>query len=294
MTSGAGIASTGIGADAAAITLDGTGGDGTSGNHGTLIQSAGTLITSVDGDILVLGQGGDGSTTNNFGVYQLTGAVISSTGVGAGAATITLDGTGGDGTSGNHGVFLSGAGALVTSVDGDISITGQGNTDGSSSGNHGIVQQTGAVVSSTGAGVDAAAITLHGTGGDGTSSNYGVNLNGALLTSVDGAIGITGIGGDGSAGTNYGVYQLTGAVISSTGTGADAATITIEGTGGAGTSSNEGVILSSIGTLVTSVDGDILIRGKATAARQRQLRHFTDTGAEFPPPAPARTRRLSR
>ena len=181
MTSGADITSTGLGADAASITLDGTGGDGTTNNHGTLIQSAGTLVTSVDGDISILGQGGNGSGATNVGIYQLNGAVVSSTGVGAGAATITFDGTGGDGTSSNYGVFLTGAGALVTSVDGDISITGQGDSDGTSSGDHGIYMQTGAVVSSTGTSADAAAITLHGTGGDGTSSNYGVYLNGAGL-----------------------------------------------------------------------------------------------------------------
>jgi hypothetical protein len=47
---------------------------------------------------------------------------------------------------------------------------------------------------------------LNGTGGNGTSTNYGVVLDttGTLLTSADGDISITGTGGNGSAGTNYG------------------------------------------------------------------------------------------
>ena len=50
------------------------------------------MITSVDGDISILGQGGDGTLNVNYGIYQQTGAVVSSTGIGAGAATITIDG----------------------------------------------------------------------------------------------------------------------------------------------------------------------------------------------------------
>ena len=88
------------------------------------------------------------------------------------------------------------------------------------------------------------AITIVGTGGEGYRGNIGVALNSnTVITSVDwrhlrhGS----GRGGNGLAERNMGI-EATDVTISSTGTGA--ATIAINGTGGAGTSQNYGVHLT--------------------------------------------------
>ena len=64
-------------------------------------------------------------------------------------------------------------------------------------------------------GLIAAKITIAGTGGDGTSNNYGVLVNnaGSKITSVDGDIDVTGTGGNGSGGSNYGAFVNGGGVI---------------------------------------------------------------------------------
>ena len=194
----------------------------------------------------------NGGITSTSGELDLTLRADADTdGVLGGAVAVTnatIDTNGGDlvigganaalpavGTAANDdGVTLTGS--AIATGDGNISIRGRGEAAGAS--NYG-VHITGTTLDT-----NAGNITITGTGGNGVNANYGVFLTGAgtRVTSVDGAIGITGIGGDGSSSTNYGVYQLGGAVISSTGTGAGAATITIDGTGGAGTTGNEGVI----------------------------------------------------
>jgi len=241
---GAVIGSTGTGGDAATISISGTGGSGTT-DYGVELVGAGTVVTSVDGNIQIVGTspGGDG-------VYIGGEAVISSTGIGLHAARIEIQGTGG-GVSSSEGVMVSGIGTAVTSVEGDIHITGASAGD-----DDGIEIHNGALVSSTGTGPDAASITVTGTGGGGTT-DYGVELAdaGTTISSTDGNISIAGTspGGDG-------VYIGSGAVISSTGTGPDAAHIDIQGTGG-GVSSSEGIMVTGIGTEISTIDGDIQISG---------------------------------
>jgi RHS repeat-associated protein len=262
---GAVVESTAVGATAGAITIDGTGGAGTSYNRGVFITGSTTRVTAVDGDIQITGQGGDGSSGWNDGVRIALAAGVSSTGTDANAAKITIDGTGGAGTSSNRGVGITSSGTLVTSVGGDIQITGQGG-DGSESFNEGVEITYSAVVSSTGMDANAAKIAIHGTGGAGTNYNQGVYISdGTQVTSVDGDIQITGQGGDGSSSFNPGVRISFGGIVSSTGTGSDAARITIDGTGGAGTANNYGVWMNVSGTRVTSVAGDIQITGQGGA-----------------------------
>ena len=117
------------------IRIEGDGGTTSTGNdsNGVLIEDTNTRVTSIEGAILVTGLGGGGGTSNNHrGVYVRDGAVIDSTGTGAGAATITLDGTGGSTGLGNSGfgVQIAGATSTVTSIDGAILITGQGGGSG--------------------------------------------------------------------------------------------------------------------------------------------------------------------
>ncbi|MHC4874901.1 MAG: choice-of-anchor Q domain-containing protein [Planctomycetota bacterium] len=329
---GATATSTGTGAQAGTITLTGTGGSGTSSNQGVLLHGAGSAVTSVDGDIAITGQGGAGSDEANIGVFVFSGASIQSTGTTLNAATITISGTGGSGTDSNNGVSIHSADARVTTVQGDISIIGQGGS-GTGNGIHGvqlfgggtvisagtglsspeisitgkagagqqycygvyvdadgsavravegsiriegqggtgtvthhggIALNNGGAIESTGSGSGAATISLTGTGGtaDGHCTGIVLHGQGSLITSVDGAIELIGAGGDGTNANNTGVWLLEGGRIESAGTSPDAATITISGTGGSGTSSNIGVSIQGANSEVTTVHGDISLTGQ--------------------------------
>jgi hypothetical protein len=98
-------------------------------------------ISTADGDIRLEGRGGDNAATGfHRGVYLHAGALVVSTGVGPGAGTITLIGTGGAGTSLNIGVEIADAGSLVSSIDGDIAIVGTGGA-GTTNSNQGVRRQ---------------------------------------------------------------------------------------------------------------------------------------------------------
>ena len=160
---------------------------------------------------------------------------------------------------GTTGVNFIGFGTSVATLDGPISILGQGGGEGAStSGLYGVNLPAGALVRSTGTG----GVTIDGTGGPGTSHNYGVFLA-TQVTATAGAIRVTGQGGGDAtlAGTqNYGVYATSGASITSTGAAGNAATITIDGTGGHGRDNNHGVYAT--GGSVTSAYGDIRVTGE--------------------------------
>lgn len=338
--SSADILSLGTGATAAPITIHGTGGNGTSDNYGIRLDGSPTILSSVDGAIDLTGIGGNGSGANNYGIYMGAGINLRSTGTTADAATITLEGTGGNGTTDNRGVYLTGAGttitsvlgaiditgtggtgtstsntgvyldfsALITAVNGSIDITGTGRSTGAGGSNHGVFMLGGSDVTSTGTVVGTAAtINITGTGGNGTSNNWGTYISGsgttvtsalgtiditgtggngngaqnygyfmttsAVVTSGKGDITITGTGGDGVGAFNYGVSLQNASVISSTVSGADAADITIVGTGGDGSLNNHGVYLTGAGTSLASVDGDVSITGVGASGATNNTNH---------------------
>ena len=262
-----------MGVDSSITTFNGNvtlnanqGSTAASGNFAGIKLTGATITTSGNGNIELNGRGGDTGGQNNG--IELIFSDVTSTGSGATAGTITLSGTGGSGTTDNHGIEFSGNSSntpTISSVDGDIQITGVGN--GSGLGNRGLEFQS-VLVESTGTGSDAATITIHGTGGNGTRANYGLQLisDDVRVTSQDGGIQISGIG-NGSEDANYGVSMSVGAVVESTGTGAGAATITIQGTAGNGTTASDGVRLSGSNTSVTSIDGAIDISGTAGGTR---------------------------
>src|SRR5204863_5198073 len=92
----------------------------------------------------------------------------------------------------------------------------------------------------------------------------GIDVTNATITSVTGPILLQGKAGD-TASNNYGILAAAAAVISSTGTGAGAATVTLVGSSGAGTSANLGILLSDLGTVITSKDGAIQLTGTGGA-----------------------------
>ena len=106
-------------------------------------------------------------------------------------------------------------------------MTGQGG-NGSDRWNIGIAMLSNALVESTGAGPDAATITMMGTGGDGgTDSAWGVEIQNSQVASTDGNIDITGVGGNGSSFGNRGIKIFNSGSVTSSGTGSDAATISL-------------------------------------------------------------------
>ncbi|BAQ65372.1 choice-of-anchor Q domain-containing protein [Geminocystis sp. NIES-3709] len=266
--SGAKIESTGN----ATINVTGFGSkNGVGTNYGVQVNSASSAITSKDGNITINGTG-MGTGGNNRGVSVENGGVISSTG----EATITVIGQGSINplsTGGNRGVRVDNGGR-ITSEKGAIFISGKAGATGESTGatfNYGVQVIFSGVISSTGMGNDAATITIEGDGGsisNKASQNAGVDVEqGGKITSIDGAIKITGVGGSGQN-TNHGVLLLTNGTISSTGIGKYASSITIIGNGSttASGNTNNGVVVDN--SQIASIDGDISITGTGGSGTQ--------------------------
>ncbi|GAB5439712.1 MAG: hypothetical protein Fues2KO_00610 [Fuerstiella sp.] len=246
------IQSTGTGLGAASITVRGSGGAGTDENHGILLQTT-SNISSVEGDILLAGTTGNVTGDSNTGVRLTDGVVVESTGVGPGAATITLDGTGGNGVNYNQGVSMQGSLNEVRSVDGNISIVGRGGANAGSK-NDGVHVLSGRIIS-TGVGDHAARITFDGVGGSGdeidSAYNSGVHFESenVAVDSRKGILNITGVGGNSSTGVYVG-----GGVSLTVGEG----NLVIDGE-----APNFGVNVSTA-AINTTGDGDVFIRGDST------------------------------
>jgi len=261
---GAVLSSTGTMSNAGSITLHGTAGDGYYGFQGIYMVGSTTSITSVDGAISLTGLGGDAENYNGGnGILMEGDATIHSTGVAPNAATITLHGTGGGIGSYNSGIFIRDYSTGIHSAYGDILLTGIGGGDGDGQSNHGIrLQNIFDTIASTGTGPNAAEITLYGTGGGGLSDNDGISMLGEVtISSIDGAILLTGLGGSGADGDHQGIFASDAVSITSTGL----ASITLNGTGGILGNFNHGIRLQG-GAEVSSVGaGDLTLTGTVGA-----------------------------
>jgi filamentous hemagglutinin family protein len=107
------------------ILMNGQGFAGAGGNgalpYGIQIRSS-TLTTSGSGTITLNGTGGsDAAANNNHGIFITQSSEISTTGNG----DITLQGTGGTGPDSNHGIAIDRE-SSITTVDGNINLTGIG------------------------------------------------------------------------------------------------------------------------------------------------------------------------
>ena len=199
LTAGVQVLSTGTGADAAAISITGYGGDeaGALANmRGVFLEGATTLVRSVDGEISITGYGGENTTsTGAYGVH-ISAAKVEATD----AADIVISGIGGGtaGASDATGVYMD-SGARVNSASGTIDITGTGSLHATGTTNHGVYIEGNSKVVSSGD------ITITGRGGaSGSNANAGVYIAGEVEGLGSGDILIRGEGG-GSAGTNHGV-----------------------------------------------------------------------------------------
>ncbi len=247
---GASVVSTGTDASAATITISGT---NVGGDDGIYMSGENTTVSSVSGNISITGE------TNGYnGVYIGDGAKVQSTGTDSNAATISIGGTTTGTSSGGggeyvNGVWLYGADTEVSSVSGLITITGN------STGDNGVYVDSYATVRSSGTGAMAAPITITGTAtGD---SDDGVEISyDALIESIDGKITITG-----NSESDDGVNLQTGGIIRSTGTGANAAEISIMGTGTAATA-DDGIDLDNL-FQITSTAGNIELIGTTAGDR---------------------------
>jgi len=265
-----------LNAGAGSITMNGKGYGGTAGSYYGVYVAGATVEVGGTGNISITGTGGGNSsdaTGSDDGVVINSGGMVESTNATGNATlgTITIQGTGGDtGGSGttNYGVYVGGSGSKVTSVDGNVSITGTG-SNSSGEYNYATVVANAANVTGTGnAGVSING-TAYATGSGGTVGNdFGVDIQDAstVVSTNNGNLSITGIGGAASNGStsyaNNGV-QLTGGsnyAVKVTGTG----NLTIQGTGGTGTgTSNIGVDIANAATVyatsgtttVTGIDG---------------------------------------
>jgi len=135
----------------------------------------------------------------------------------------------------------------ITSVEGNISLTGANAS--SSSG----IFLSNSFTNSTGTGPDSATITINGTSNGGLFGSFGVNLRGHSINSVDGDISITGSG-------DYYGFISQGFTISSTGTTANAANISLVGTGTNGLSA-AGIYFINDDFSIEASAGDIFLEG---------------------------------
>ena len=173
------LTSTSAGSEAGTISIDGVSQSSDRVGNGVVVSGD---ISSVNGSIDITGESALGKGVS------LQGTTISSIGVGFDAATITIDGSSsGVDNSFANGIFVTPT-TLATSVDGNISLTGSGNTEASAGVEAGIL--LGGTFTSTGTGSNAANINLTGTNAGG--SGRGINAGSFTIDSVDGNINITG------------------------------------------------------------------------------------------------------
>lgn len=241
-------------AAASAITIDGNMGGVTGDSTGVQIGTTGT-VTSNEGDISITGDTGSGSSGE--GGVAVFGE-LSSSGTGAGAATIDITGTGDTGTTGLIGVIINGASANITSVDGDITITGDG-ADNTGANNSGIsingATMAGGGISSTGTGVNAATITVDGATNSTNSSgsSRGVVITNSGIETADGDITIIGDASSNTANASHEGVRLEAGGGSTTIIASGTAAIDITGSGG---NTSEGIVLDG-GSSITANTGDV-------------------------------------
>ncbi|TAF68678.1 MAG: filamentous hemagglutinin N-terminal domain-containing protein [Oscillatoriales cyanobacterium] len=208
-------------------------GNATLGNG---IDIQGSKINAGSGNINLNGVAGN--TANNIGISVDAASTLQTTGSGS----ITLNGTSGSSLN-SSGIVLRGP--RISSVNGDITLTGSGKGVG-----EGIYLTSSAVVESTGTGN----INLTGTGVNGTTSNVGILMdNTSTVRSLNGNITLKGTG-SGTASQNTGM-SINNSTVESIGTGS----ITFNGTGGNGTFNNPGITVNS--STVRSAGGNINLTG---------------------------------
>ena len=189
------------------------------------VSITGATISAGGGDIAIAGKGGT-TGINQMGVYLGPSTAITATGAGvinivglAGPSTSDTPGSGGSHT----GLYFNGgaAGTFVdiSTVNGNIALTGTGAGSGGATDNNAGVGLIYTKVRSTGIGD----IDVTGTGGVGGSRGVALALAPTEIATVSGDITIFGTGGSGYNATGYGFasqgVDLGTAIIRTTGAG---------------------------------------------------------------------------
>lgn len=183
LTFGGQVSSTATGPNAGTITLDGRATGGADGSLGVQISNPSAFISSVDGDIMITGVGSSGTGRDNYGIEVDDIDRIESTGTGADAATITMNGTAGDGTFDNAGIRF--ANSNVTSALGEISLTGVGGTADPTS-----FASTGVTLALSTIQIDQGNLTIDGTSNGGIAAGLRL-FEGEILSTGNGIVDIT-------------------------------------------------------------------------------------------------------
>ncbi len=249
------------------------------GNVGVLV-GGGSTIESDDSPVTVTGTstGMAGDDGYDYGVFVNGGTIRSETGA------VSVTGTGGTGSDGFHnaGVLVWASGfiadnpdpaslgtggtsgaAVITSVSGDVTVTGTGGGTSTAKYSNGVMVNTGGEIGPGALGD----VTVTGTGGGG-SLGYddgvyiGNNDDGPapMITSGGGDVIVDGYGGSSVAGTpgSDGVHVAAGGTISAGGLG----DVTVTGSGA--TLSGTGLVgvrVIGSGATITSSGGDVAVAG---------------------------------
>jgi len=239
------LSGAGIGSGAISVGL---GGDGAGGGNGGLVSAdvIGDISTLKENSIGILAQSvGGGGGNGGFNAS----AALSGAGIGSGAVSVGLGGTGGVGGDGGQAgpdpsVTLTTQGTVTTSGDRSSAILAQ--SIGGGGGNGGFDISAGV----SGAGIGGGAISF-GMGGSGNSGGSGRNVRATLasdiLTTGAGSLGalVQSVGGGGGNGG----FNYTGN-ISGAGIGSGAISVGLGGNGGSGGRGGD-VDAASSGTIVT-------------------------------------------
>ncbi len=255
------------------VIMDGTvTGSPTGGaNEGVIINSGATVALSGTGELFMTGVGGGIAGLENHGVHfagsGFGGASMTSTAsgditiIGTGRALATLDSSGvaltrnavletDSGTiditgvalgSGteHHGVDVD-SGVIRTNTYGTILIDGTATSSSTASDSSGVTVRSATAFILTNTGP----MTISGTARAGGSTNYGISVtNAGTIESVSGATTLTGLGSD------------------------------------TGINDNSGIIITDVGSNITSMSGDITMTGTArTSGTDNHGIYFTSMG----------------
>lgn len=225
-------------------------------NHGIYVFGSSSRITSAGGPVAVTGTGGG---ANGSGVYVGASGEINP-GV---SGSLTVDGFGSTANStvgNNHGVYVTGSSARITSTAGPVLVRGTGGAGSSV----GTANSTGVVVTEQGqilAG-STGTVTVEGWGSTHAtaigSANTGVRVNHGTITSSGGAILVRGWGGGtgSSSGFNIGVDVANTVDTTTRIFGTGSTPITVEGHGGnVGATSGNGNAGVRVGGSYSSIFG---------------------------------------
>lgn len=174
------IRSTATGDGAAPVILSGTGGEGTSYNHGVMMYGVTSAILVEHGDLLVHGISGVGTDEFNAGINFYEFDRIQSNGVAGGVGQILLDGISKSSSTESTGVILSGAGSQVIAANHDLKMSGRAGqkTNGDMAGN-GVHLHTDLVIQANGSVESPTHIIFdgHGTSGVVVANGVGVTAH---------------------------------------------------------------------------------------------------------------------